>query len=468
VGVDDPELDVLGDEILLHLAGQAVPHLLGAVRAVEQERRPALGPGQDRHPLQEPELVAGDEVGLVDEVGRADRLGPEAQVGHGHRPRLLGVVDEVTLGPQVGALADDLHRRLVRPHRAVGAEAEEHGLHLALGPRGPELGVDVQAEAGDVVVDAYREVPLRPLPGRLVQDGLDHRRGELLRRQAVAPADHPGPSREQGGVAVAGLVERRHHIEVQRLARRARLLGPVQHRDGAHGRGQGRHQLLGRERPVQAHLEQAHRLARRRQDLDRLLCGARGRAHQDHHPLGIRRPDVVDQPVAPAGARREPVHGVLHDPGHGEVVGVGRLPRLEEHVGVLGRPSQDRRVRRHGPRPEGEDVVLGDQRPQVVVSQHRDLVDLVGRAEPVEEVQERHPGAQARGVGHQGQVVRLLDGAGGEHRPPRGAGVHHVAVVPEDRQGVGGDRPGRHVDHDRGQLAGDLEHVGDHQQQALR
>ena len=51
---------------------------------------------------------------------------------------------------------------------------------------------------------------------------------------------------------------------------------------------------------------------------------------------------------------------------------------------------------------------------------------------------------------------------------PGRAGVHHVAVVAEDREGVRRDRPGRDVDDRRRQLAGDLEHVGDHQEQALR
>jgi hypothetical protein len=40
-------------------------------------------------------------------------------------------------------------------------------------------------------------------------------------------------------------------------------------------------------------------------------------------------------------------------------------------------------------------------------------------------------------------------------------------VVAEDRQPLGGQRPGRDVEHRRGQLTGDLVHVGDHQQQAL-
>ena len=68
----------------------------------------------------------------------------------------------------------------------------------------------------------------------------------------------------------------------------------------------------------------------------------------------------------------------------------------------------------------------------------------------------------------QREVMCFLDRARREHRPTGRAGVHDVAVVTEDRQGMRCDRPGRDMDHRRRQLAGDLEHVGDHQKQALR
>ena len=45
---------------------------------------------------------------------------------------------------------------------------------------------------------------------------------------------------------------------------------------------------------------------------------------------------------------------------------------------------------------------------------------------------------------------------------------HHVGVVAEDRQPLRRQRPRGDVHHGRRQLAGDLVHVGDHQQQALR
>ena len=103
--------------------------------------------------------------------------------------------------------------------------------------------------------------------------------------------------------------------------------------------------------------------------------------------------------------------------------------------------------------PEREDVVVADQRPDVVLVEDGDLVDLVRRPEAIEEVQERDPRPQRGGVRDEREVVRLLDRAGGEHRPARRPRVHHVAVVAEDRERVGRDRPGRDMDDGGRQLA---------------
>jgi hypothetical protein len=64
--------------------------------------------------------------------------------------------------------------------------------------------------------------------------------------------------------------------------------------------------------------------------------------------------------------------------------------------------------------------------------------------------------------------VRLLHRAGGEQGEAGLPRRHDVGVVAEDGERVRGQGTGSHVQGEGGQLAGDLEHVGDHQQQALR
>ena len=156
------------------------------------------------------------------------------------------------------------------------------------------------------------------------------------------------------------------------------------------------------------------------------------------------------------------------DPRHRVVEGVAGLAGLEEDVGILGGAAEHGPLGGQRPLPVGMHQLLVDHRPNVVLGELLDLVHLVGGAEAVEEVQEGHAGFERGGVGHQGHVLRLLHRARGEHRPARRAAGHHVAVVAEDRQGVGGHGAGGDVEHGGGELAGDLEHVGDHQQQALR
>ncbi len=86
-GVDHPQVDVLVDQESLDTGRQVLPDLVRAVRRVEQQRRPVARGLEDLGLAQQAELVAGDEVGLLDEVGRADRFRPEAQMGHGDRAR---------------------------------------------------------------------------------------------------------------------------------------------------------------------------------------------------------------------------------------------------------------------------------------------------------------------------------------------------------------------------------------------
>jgi hypothetical protein len=83
VGVDDPQAQVLRDDLLLDLHRQVVPDLVRPVRAVEQEGGPRLRGLQDVDPLQEAEVVAGDDVRTIDQIGRPDRLVREPHVRDG-------------------------------------------------------------------------------------------------------------------------------------------------------------------------------------------------------------------------------------------------------------------------------------------------------------------------------------------------------------------------------------------------
>ncbi len=68
---------------------------------------------------------------------------------------------------------------------------------------------------------------------------------------------------------------------------------------------------------------------------------------------------------------------------------------------------------------------------------------------------------------HGCQVHRFLDAGGCQHRETGLADAHHVLMVAEDGECLCRQRACRHVEHGRKQFAGDLVHIGNHQQEAL-
>ena len=129
VAVDHIKFQLLIDDLLLHLARQLIPDPIGRERAVQQERRALIRVAQHVNAFQERELVASHEVRARDEIARFERFWTEAQVRGRNRTRLLRVIDEIALGKEIGVLADDLDRVLVRAHRAIGAETVEQRPH---------------------------------------------------------------------------------------------------------------------------------------------------------------------------------------------------------------------------------------------------------------------------------------------------------------------------------------------------
>ena len=154
---------------------------------------------------------------------------------------------------------------------------------------------------------------------------------------------------------------------------RARLLGAVEHaeacgpsaagRPGSASAGKGRYRRTS---------SSADPLAAARRAPRRSPRPPRAGAHQHHDPLGLGVADVVDEAVAAAGAlARGGPSTLLHGAGDRVVERVGGLAGLEEHVGVLRGAAQHGRVGGQPAGAVGEDVVVVDQRAQVVVAEWR-------------------------------------------------------------------------------------------------
>ncbi len=183
---------------------------------------------------------------------------------------------------------------------------------------------------------------------------------------------------------------------------------------------------------------------------------------------GVRRAVEVERMILPPGQRGEPVHVLLHDPGQRRVERVYRLPRLEERVRVVRRAAHERMFRVQRPGPMRSHQIVVDHRADLLVGQQLDRVQLVRGAEAVEEMQHGHARFQRHRLGDQRHVMRFLHAGGAQQGEAGGAHRHDVGMVAEDRQRLGGQRAGGDMEHRRRQLAGDLEHVRQHQQQALR
>ena len=456
--VDGVELDMLLGELLLHGSRQMLVKLFIAPLAVEQERAAILQGGEHvvlRHIRR---VVAGGEVRRVDLIRGLDRRLAEAQVRNRQTAGLLGVVSEVRLRVHIGVVADDLDGVLVRADGAVRAEAVELAADRT-GRSGVEDLAGRQAGVGHIVHNADGEVVLRRVELEVVKHSLNVGRRELLGAQAVTAADDLD--------LAAFLDEGGADVEVERLAQGAGLLGAVEHGDALAGRRDGVHEALGAERTIQVNAHQTDLLAHLVELVDGLGRNVAAGAHRHDDVLRIRSADVVKRLVRAAGDLADLVHDLFHNRRNGVVVLVASLAALEVDIRVLRGAAKGRVIRIQRAGAELGNLLGREQLGHVLISDLVDLLNLVRGTEAVEEVQERHGALQRGDMGDERHVLRLLNGVGSQHRKAGLAAGHHVGVVAEDRQRVVGQRTSAHVEDAGQQLAGDLVHVRDHQQQAL-
>jgi hypothetical protein len=192
------------------------------------------------------------------------------------------------------------------------------------------------------------------------------------------------------------------------------------------------------------------------------------RSHRDDDALGIGCADVVEQVILASHDFSELVHRRLDFRGCVVVVLVCGLAHLKEDIGILRRAAQHRMIWRERALAVLDHAIHVNHGAHVIFVQHLDLADFVRSAETVEEMQEGNAGFERGSMRDESQVHGLLHGVGAEHGPARRAAEHHVGVIPENRERVRGYCARRDVERGRREFAGDLVHVGDHQQQSLR
>ena len=122
----------------------------------------------------------------------------------------------------------------------------------------------------------------------------------------------------------------------------------------------------------------------------------------------------------------ELVHRLLYDVRAGQVIRIDALASLKEDIRVLGSASDDGMIGRHSALSVGTHQVVVNHGAYVLARQLLYLVDLMGCAKALKEVDERHPCFQGSGVCNHRHVLRLLDRIGSQQAKAGGAGSHHV------------------------------------------
>ena len=263
-------------------------------------------------------------------------------------------------------------------------------------------------------------------------------------------------------------MDRVDDVQIERFAGGARFFGAIKNGDLADGCGEGFHEMLHRERPIQADLQEAKLLATGVEVFDGFMRRFRAGTHHHQNAIGIGCAEIIKEVIRASDHLGEPIHGALSELGAGIVIRIAALAHLEKHVRILCRASQHRVFRRKSALAVLEDAVHVDEGAHVVFVQHFDLVHFVGGAEAVEEVEEGNSRLERCGVCDEGEVHGFLHGIRAEHGVARGAAEHDVAVIAENGKGMGGHGARRNMKCGWRQLAGDLVHVGDHEQQSLR
>ena len=214
--------------------------------------------------------------------------------------------------------------------------------------------------------------------------------------------------------------------------------------------------------------EPTHLLTLSVQVVDGLAGSIGSRTHQDDHAVGILSSIIREEVILTTSDLRELAQILLNHLGNCIVVGVAGLTVCEEGLGVLSSTTGDRTLRRHSTVAETLDVLFLHERTDILLVEQLNLVILVRGAETVEEVNERYAGLERSQVSSGSHIHHLLYRTLAEHSETSLTASHHVLMVTEDTQRVRSQRTGRNVEHAGNQLAGNLVHVRNHQEQTLR
>ena len=167
------KMDLFFYDLLLDHTRHAPPYMLFVERGVQKKYRTFFSVLQYVELLHKNALVTGYKIGFVDQVGRVDGLGAEAKMRDGHRARLFGVVNKITLRIIICLRSYDLDGVLVGSDGSVRTETKENSLKNLFVGQG-KIGIELQRGVCYIIIDADSEMLFGLLFFQLVKNRLYH------------------------------------------------------------------------------------------------------------------------------------------------------------------------------------------------------------------------------------------------------------------------------------------------------
>ena len=167
--VNDIKTGVFLPEHRLHFLRQTRPHLIRAVRRVEQENTARFQALCHLVFVDKLQLVTADKIGLRYQIGRVNRPFADAQVGNRQPARFFGVIDKVALRVPRRRVTNDLDIVLGRRDAAIAAKPIEE--RFQFGVRWQSVFRQRQGEVSNIIINADGEARLRLLGTQLIENG---------------------------------------------------------------------------------------------------------------------------------------------------------------------------------------------------------------------------------------------------------------------------------------------------------
>ena len=402
--------------------------------------------------------VAGDEVGIIDEVRHLDRRIAKAQVRYGDAAGFLGVISEICLGIHVRVIADDLDGTLVGTDRTIGTEAPELAGFQAFAACRDAFDAR-QGFIGNIIDDAQGEVVLRFKGLEVFKGSDDVARQEFFRCDTITAVVDLR--------CIVSYSKSSGYAVIERFAVGTGFFRAVQDGDFLDRIRQSSQEMFFRPRTEHVDVDAADLFAFGDEHLDRFFDGLGTRTHGNEDKFGIRCAGIIEQMVFTARDFADFLHIAFGDIGDAVIEFIEGFAVLHKRFSWFAERNGFRIIRVHAAFAEGPDGVHIEERTEFFIRQDFDFLDFVGRAEAIEEVDDRDTTGNSRCMDDSCQVHNFLDTRFTHHADARAAHSHGIVMTGKNRIAVGSDRTGGDMEDAGQEFTRNLEHVAEHDHHAL-